>query len=139
MDCRSSVLVLLLAASLIGCGKVEEAEIEGTWVGQTAGLEKRPGSFKETWRFQDGEIYVEDRLLYTYQIDATSNPKQIDITTHFAGMENELRRGIYKIENDILTYCYIVPRRAKSDAKRPTEFYSKERDDVIDITYRRQK
>jgi len=137
MNCRFTVVALLLAVFIVGCGKKEEIEPVGTWIGQTAG---RTGRFRETWTFKDGNITVEDADAgYTYKVDATKEPKQIDITAHFPGKGEDVRMGIYKIEKDTLTICSIVTSKAKADAKRPEEFYPTERDDVIALTFGRKK
>jgi len=136
MNCRFTVVVLLLAVSIVGCGKMEENEPVGTWIGQTAGL---TGRFRETWTFKDGKITVEDADAgYTYKVDATKEPKQIDITSRFPGKGEEVRMGIYKIENDTLTICSLIGSKAKADAKRPEEFYPTERNDVMVVTFRRK-
>jgi uncharacterized protein (TIGR03067 family) len=133
------IVMLLLAVSLVGCGKTEETKPHGTWIGQTAGL-AGPGSFKETWTFKDGTITVEDDgPQYSYEVDATKEPKEIDITVHVPGRGKKVRIGIYKIENDTLTICATVPGRGKPDATRPKEFYPTERDDVMPVTFRRKK
>jgi|GEM_PF-4036252 len=137
MRCRLGFLGWMIAICLSGCGQIEEKVPTGTWMGQTAGM-AGPGSFREVWTFQHGQITTEGTGTYKYTIDTTTNPKQIDMTLTHAGKDERVRLGIYKIEQDTLTICALVPSRAKDDAKRPADFYPTERDDVMTITLRRK-
>jgi uncharacterized protein (TIGR03067 family) len=137
MNWRLTIVVLLLAVSTVACGRMGESVPEGTWVGQTAGL-VRPGSFKETWTFEDGKITTDYDAVYTYTVDATKEPKQIDITRQVSSRGEDVMMGIYKIESDTLTICYVVPTRAKVGAKRPEDFSPMERDDAMVLTFRKE-
>lgn len=140
MNCRFGVVVLLLGVFIGACGKMEEKEPVGTWIGQTAVRGWKGGGFRETWTFKDGSITVEGSDAgYTYQLDATKEPKQIDITMFHSAADSKVRLGIYKIEKDTLTICQLGPTRAKADAKRPEEFDPTKRDDVVVLTFRRKK
>jgi uncharacterized protein (TIGR03067 family) len=140
MNCRFGVVVLLLAVSMVGCGQMEENEPVGTWIGQTAVRGWKGGGFRETWTFKDGTITVEGSDAgYTYQLDATKEPKQIDITMVHSAADSKVRIGIYKIEKDTLTICQLITSKAKADAKRPEEFDPTKRDDVVVLTFRKKK
>src|SRR6266849_3084296 len=82
MSRRLNAAVLLLAISIVGCGKTEESSLGGTWGGQSVGFSKNP-RFHEIWTFKDGKITVENprypntvQGVHTYKIDATKEPKQ---------------------------------------------------------------
>ena len=140
MNCRFTVVVLLLAVSMVGCSKKEENEPMGTWIGQTAVRGWKGGGFREAWTFKDGTITVEGSdAVHTYQLDATKEPKQIDITMGYPGADRKVRMGIYEIEKDTLTICQLMTSKAKADAKRPEEFDPTKRDDVVVLTFRRKK
>ena len=136
MNCRFTVMVLLFGIVIGACGTNEETEPTGTWVGQTAVVGWKGGGFRDTWTFKDGTITPEGQdSVYTYQLDATKQPKHIDITMNLPGRAREVRLGIYKIEKDTLTICQS---KAKADAKRPEEFDATKRDDVVVLTFRRK-
>lgn len=138
MSYRLATDVLLLAVFIVGCGDEVENVPTGTWIGQTAG-NAGPRSFREIWTFTEGQITTEHGATYTYQVDATKEPKQIDIAQHVPGRGDKVQRGIYKIEEDTLTICHLIASRAKADAKRPEEFYPTERNDVMTLTFQRKK
>jgi len=130
-------LGLALAACIGGCGQGDENELQGTWVAQP---NERTALFKETWTFEEGKILRDDgprgpRADWAYKVvDATKQPKQIDINT----ADWNTRMGIYKIEKDLLTIAYIGPGGPKADAKRPEDFDPTKRNDVVVLTFRRK-
>jgi uncharacterized protein (TIGR03067 family) len=141
MNCRFTVVVLLLAVSMVGCGKMEDNKPAGTWIGQSAVEGGKARGFRETWTFHDGKITVDegDDAKYGYQVDATKEPKQIDIRPYVESTSDwKGRMGIYKIENDTLTICSLIRSKAKADAKRPEEFDATKRDDVVVLTFRKK-
>lgn len=58
-----------------------------------------------------------------YQVDAGKQPKAINITWN----DGSITRGIYKIENDLLTLCIanLPTDSGGPDAHRPNEFVTK--------------
>ena len=61
--------------------------------------------------------------------------RQIDITY----VDKKIRMRIYKIEKDTLTICKRITTKAKADAKRPEEFETTKRDDVVVLVFRKKK
>ena len=141
MNCRFAVVVLLPAVFMVACGRLEENKPEGTWIGQSAVEGGKAGGFRETWTFKDGKFTVDDGdgAEYIYQVDATKEPKQIDIMRGAAAADGKGLMGIYKIEQDTLTICHLIKSKAKADAKRPEEFDAMRRDDVVVLTFRKKK
>jgi uncharacterized protein (TIGR03067 family) len=141
MNGRFSVFLLLFGLAIGGCGgATDEMDPTGTWVGQTAVVGWKGGGFREMWTFKDGTITVERRdEVYTYQLDASKEPKRIDITPGPPSGDGKVRLGIYKIEDDILTICSLIPGKAKPDANRPEDFDPTKRDDVVVLTFRRKR
>lgn len=119
---------------------MEEIEPDGTWIGQTATTGTgKAGLFKDTWTFKDGNITSDSGAEYTYTVDATKKPKLIDITMGLPVADKRVRMGIYKIEKDTLTICHVITNKAKADARRPEEFDTTKRDDVVVLTFRKKK
>jgi uncharacterized protein (TIGR03067 family) len=134
-------LALWPALFVAGCGQTE-SEPRGTWVGQSATVANGVGSFREKWTFQDGTIVVGEwdssSIGKTYRVDATKEPKEIDITLHYPSGETSVRKGIYKIEKDTLVISECIPVKDKPDAARPGEFFPP-RKDVVTLTFHRQE
>ena len=144
MNYRHTIAPLFVAVFIVGCGETAEIDPTGTWRGQTAGgsADKvKPNSFRETWTINDGKITTDTGFgeTYTYRIDENNEPKHFDMTMHSPGKPDELRLGIYKIEEDILSICSIVPTWADRNATRPEGFYPAERKDCITLTFQREK
>jgi uncharacterized protein (TIGR03067 family) len=54
-----------------------------------------------------------------YRVDPAQTPREIDIIATTGENEGKTLKGIYRLEKDTLTLCYIVP-----DKDRPTQFKS---------------
>jgi hypothetical protein len=105
-------------------GGRDDPELDGTWVEETKG---RLEHHLETWELRAGKIRPSpkrgDSPDWTYQVDAGNAGKQpnaINITWD----DGSIRRGIYKIEDDLLTLCISMRSTdfGGPDAQRPKEF-----------------
>jgi uncharacterized protein (TIGR03067 family) len=87
--------------------RASEEDLKGTvWI--------RDADGKWTMR-RDGKTVVEWAV---QKIDATNNPKTIDIEITAGGYKGVVYLGIYELEGDTLRICFALPDRDE----RPTEF-----------------
>jgi uncharacterized protein (TIGR03067 family) len=121
-------LGLLLAADGGEQGGVqaERKQLRGTWqlVEEVMDGKEQPPEYLKQIRFiidAEGNWRVEQdgKLLFkgTSTLDPTKNPKEMDSTlTGPEEHKGKAVRGIYKVEQDTLTWCWAVER------PRPREF-----------------
>ena len=78
--------------------------------------------------------YLGERLLFKgrYRLAPTQNPKEIDIIATMGENEGKASKGIYRLEKDKLTICYLPPGR-----DRPTEFKSEAGTEATLVTWKR--
>jgi uncharacterized protein (TIGR03067 family) len=124
-------------------------ELQGVWRGVGADSKTVKGSLGGDWIFKDGVIsIIEDgkkRDQYTYTIDATKKPKEIDLvyTKEEApkGFVGKKIKGIYRIEKDTLIICHINWENGAEIEKkdRPSSFEPTARDDIVVLTFKRKK
>jgi uncharacterized protein (TIGR03067 family) len=72
---------------------------------------------------------------YSLRIDAKKKPKVFDFKGTGGLTEGLNYRGIYRLERDTLTICYV---RSENDRDRPADFDTG-KEDVIQSVYKRQK
>ena len=112
---RLTLLAFLAGFPILAQDKNPD-ELTGTWVTNAIDSGEGPKlTVAITYTFKDGKLTSEQGKgpkEYTYKIDSTKDPKEIDMDTG-----KEVRKGIYKIEKDTLTICQTRP--TKADAKRP--------------------
>jgi uncharacterized protein (TIGR03067 family) len=78
----------------------------------------------------DGAHTVEASLT----IDPLKSPKQIDMRGTLPGGQAQKELGIYRLEGDTLTYCFVTKGNP-----RPTAFEAQLRSDQVLETFRREK
>lgn len=142
MTCRLAFLVLVLALPVFADDKKEEKkpdELTGTWTGLSVETGDGKDDLPSAWTFKGGKLTMaltmdqDKKVEVTYKIDATKDPKQLDIT----GADKKVRRAIYKIEKDTLTICQLR-LKATDDEKRPDGFDATKRKDVVVRTFRKK-
>ena len=69
----------------------------------------------------------------THTIDPTQHPMTIDSTDTAGPFENISLKGIFKMEDDVLSICFGAP-----DGERPTEFTTKDGKATILHVWKRQ-
>jgi uncharacterized protein (TIGR03067 family) len=111
--------------------KKEAAKLEGTWTVDSAetngkGLDVWKG---EKFTFLDDKATIPFSKGGTFKVDASKDPKWIDIAT----LEQGTILGIYQIDGDKIKLCTNVTKKASKDGKvveeaseRPTQFDSKQ-------------
>ncbi len=124
----------LLAATGAAGGPADKADkkevdrILGTWsavVGEKEGRQAPEAELKD-FRVTFGAAgkltasHDGKDLEWSYKLDATKKPRQIDVTIKEGG-EGRLFKGIYALEKDTLKICLAHP-----SAERPTEFATRE-------------
>jgi uncharacterized protein (TIGR03067 family) len=115
-------VVLLFGGFCVGDDKKDDKDqLQGEWVvvsienagNKSRNVEGRKLVVKgDEWTAPVGVM-----LKLKFKIDATKNPKQLDLTSDQGGGE-QAWPGIYKIEGDTLTFC----RPMRPGGERPTEF-----------------
>lgn len=120
----------------------DRSKLEGTWSCTSAVIDGKPLAEEaakvlrltltaDHYRTERGEQVLFDS---TYTVDATKNPKTIEMV----GTEGELKGkpalGIYKLEGDLLTMCYVMPGR-----ERPTTFESQPETGIFLVIWKRMK
>jgi uncharacterized protein (TIGR03067 family) len=113
--------VLLLAVCLIGAAppkedaaKIDVQKLQGTWNTQATIIngEKRWTSLviqgdQLSWQNNSikGELGQASQADFTYKLDPTTRPKQIDLTWAKFANKGKVELGIYQLNGDILTLC----------------------------------
>lgn len=69
----------------------------------------------------------------THKLDTSQNPMTIDSTDTAGPFENMSLKGIFKLEDDVVTLCFGAP-----DGERPTEFTTKDGKAAILHVWKRQ-
>jgi uncharacterized protein (TIGR03067 family) len=87
------------------------------------------------------ETFLDDKnekCQWRYRTDPTKSPQEIDLTQVDGPFVGKTLKGIYKIDKDVLSICYVRPSVEGAETKaRPTEFDTKKRDDVVLLTFER--
>ena len=101
--------------------------LKGTWSCLSATVDGKPLSKATTdllsltltqnrYKTEKGSEILFDS---TYTIDASENPKQINMVGTEGDLAGKEALGIYSLEKDILRICYVMP-----GLPRPKEFHS---------------
>jgi uncharacterized protein (TIGR03067 family) len=123
----------------------KDVTIVGDWNGEKAvsGGKERPvpeGGVTITFT-ADGKFVVregkrEKAERGTYTTDTKKDPAEIDITPPPDKGERGVIKGIFKVDGDTLTLCFVG---GKEDAERPTKFESPEGSRQMLMTLKRAK
>lgn len=115
-------------------------ELLGTWEGKKSETSNGTFAFHAHWEFKDDTFRVlvasADRAKWKYRHNPKKDPKEIGLTPP----GGKTVKGIYKVEKDTLTICYVATVVEGAEKKdRPTSFDAKKRNDVKVITFVRKK
>ncbi len=115
-----AVFSAILLAGVVRAGddkKDDKDKLQGEWM-----VVSMEVSGKQVANVKDLKVVVQDNewtspqgLKFTFVIDATTSPKQLDLQSKMGG---RTWPGIYKIDGDRLTFC----RSQGSGGERPTKF-----------------
>ena len=147
---RSMLLVLSLVSMVMAEAAMADDkaadDLRGTtWKAWKAEDADKMHRFREVWTFKENNIVAvtdenEAKSEFKYRHDSTKNPKEIDITYESGPAKGKILKGIYKIEKDELTICYIGPKSDEPEKRdRPTEFDVLKRADVVILSFARKK
>jgi uncharacterized protein (TIGR03067 family) len=78
--------------------------------------------------------YLDDRLLFKgrYRLATAAKPREIDIVAMTGENQGRTSKGIYRVDKDTLTLCYVMPGK-----DRPTEFKSEQGSEATLVVWKR--
>jgi len=125
----------------------EEKGLKGRWVSEKfvwAGRESEDGeqvtlvigADSVSWQYAKttGKAAKTTGNTYSYKLDPSKKPPEIDLTITDGEFKGKTFPGIYQLDGDTLKLC-----RAQPGQERPTEFASKKGSDTIFLTLKRAK
>ena len=136
------LFTILVFAQAPAADDTQAGELKGTWRCVSATINGNPLTEKVVAALRltlTGERYKTEKkfeVLFdsTYTVDASKEPKQIDMV----GTEGELTgkkvQGIYLLRGDVLQICYTMPGKP-----RPDKFESSPGSDAYLIVWKREQ
>lgn len=138
----AALLFALSACSIAAADEKTDADnkaITGTWTPVSLEMagEKRdaagdPGALPAT--FKDGKVLLNDEAIFSYKLDASTDPRIIDLTKLKDPEKDQILEGIYKFDGEMLVICLWTGMGAKA---RPTEFATKAGDNFVLVVLKR--
>lgn len=135
------LFVALSVCSISGADEKTDADLKtiaGAWqpVSLEMAGEKRdvPDTEGGPATFKDGKVLIKDEEVFSYKIDASTDPRIIDLTRLKDPEKDQMLEGIYKFEGEMLVICFWNGMGAKS---RPTEFATKAGDNFVLVVLKR--
>src|SRR5262249_30475710 len=127
---RSVCLLIVLVPSAAADDRTKKdlAALQGTWKVQSAEVEGESALYPEVSArlvVKDGKVFYGGEELAGLTIDATANPRTIDLEYR---KPKKVIEGIYQLDGDTLKLC--VNRQADGVKERPTDFTSKDKPNV---------
>ena len=120
-------------------------DLRGTWVGKKAIVRGIESNFTAIYEFAGSKIntfltITNQKGNWKYRTNPSRNPKEIDLTPLDGPFAGKTVKGIYRLEKDVLTICYIQLSLEDAEKKeRPSVFESKKGDDVVLLTFERKR
>jgi uncharacterized protein (TIGR03067 family) len=140
---------LLLAADppKVGSNDKEEKGIQGRWVAEKVVVSGADAGENETttlvingdfvsWTYvkRMGNTAKSSTDNYTYKLDPSKKPAEIDLCPTEGTLKDKVFPSIYEVDGDTLKVCRTQPGQ-----KRPKEFASKEGSDDVLLVLKRAK
>lgn len=145
MRTKVTVATLFLAGLLGNIATADEQTdadskaIVGTWspvslevAGERRDAASEPGALPAT--FKDGKVLLNDEEIFSYKLDASTDPKIIDLTKLKDPDKGQVLEGIYKFDGEMLVVCLWTGQGTKA---RPSEFATKAGDNFVLVTLKR--
>jgi uncharacterized protein (TIGR03067 family) len=146
MNLRRPILVMplagLLTAAAIARGDepVTAKQIIGSWTCTSATIDGRPLGEEmvkqlrltltaDRYKSQRGDQVLFDS---TYTVDTKKNPATIDMIGTEGELKGKSAPGIFKLDGDMLTMCYVMPGK-----ERPTAFESQPQSGAFLVVWKR--
>jgi len=136
------LLVALLSCGMIAADEKSDADLKaigGTWTpvsleiaGEMRDATNEPGALPAT--FKDGKVLLNNEEIFTYKLDASTDPKIIDLAKLQDPDKDQVLEGIYKFEGEMLVICLWTGQGTKA---RPAEFSTKAGDNFVLVTLKR--
>ena len=117
-----------LTELVVGGAKVPEKEI--------AGLKFVFAATKLTIVPPTADTGLVDKRSFTFKLDATKQPRQVDMTALDGEFKGVTSPGIYELKDDTLRWCQSDDPKSKD---RPKDFASPEKSTLYLFTFKRAK
>ena len=141
-NCVIGLLVALLTCCVVAADEKTDADnkaIAGTWTpvslemaGEKRDAAGEPGALPAT--FKEGKVLLNDKEIFSYKLDASTDPKIIDLTKLEDPDKDQVLEGIYKFDGEMLVICLWTGQGTKA---RPAEFATKAGDNFVLVVLKR--
>src|SRR5947209_226983 len=119
-----AILCFLLATTLLADEPATVKQIIGSWKCVSATIDGRPlagdtvGQLRLTMTADRYKTERGDQVLFdsTYTIDTAKQPAQIDMVGTEGDLKGKVAPGIFKLDGDTLTICYVMPGKERPKA-----------------------
>lgn len=138
----AGLLIAIWACTIAAADEKTDADnkaIVGTWMpvslemaGEKRDTASEPGALPAT--FKDGKVLLNDVEIFSYKLDASTDPKIIDLTKLTEPDKDQVLEGIYKFDGEMLVICLWTGQGTKA---RPSEFATKAGDNFVLVTLKR--
>lgn len=135
-----AVLVGSAAAVARGADSVTAKDLIGMWTCTSAVIDGRPVAEETVQQLRltlTADRYKSERgdqVLFdsTYSVDFSKKPPQIDMIGTEGELKGKSAPGIFQLDGNVLTLCYVMPGGA-----RPTAFESQAQSGTLLVVYQR--
>jgi uncharacterized protein (TIGR03067 family) len=117
--------------ALLGSWTCSSAIIDGKPLAAETAKELRLTLTADRYKTERGPQVLFDS---TYKIDAAKMPAQIDMIGTEGDLKGKVALGIFKLDGDTLTMCYVMPGK-----ERPTAFESLPESGTFLVTWKRMQ
>ena len=117
--------------SLQGVWTCASAVIDGKPLAEEAAKNLKLTLTADRYKTERGEQVLFDG---TYMVNAVKNPPQIDMIGTEGDLKGKVALGIYKLDGDTLTICYVMPGK-----ERPAAFESQPQSGAFLVVWKRSE